>query len=229
MESVGAVMEREQEAALDAGAVEPPYVPRKPSDDELAAAKEVFKQLRARGEMGDDAIVSALLQIIDVLPQFTAPENWPAGVDEEYAPAEEVEAICTHLCRCRKVAIDPSNVIFLWRNKDKWMDGDRPRRGQSTKLDTRGKYLIPGKRLVLEVNYHHFLTLNPLQKLQSLYRLVRERDEEASPVRPDFMGFMDELELFGLRTFHDLVQLEYSLRQAAEVEHPYQLNLWSEE
>lgn len=218
------ISEIDPEISLDPGGEEAPYIPPDPTDDELKAAKAVFDNLKKRvRDMGDERIIDALLQIVDILPQFKTTEHWLAEDSEEYAPAQVVENMGKFLCECRKIGIGHSRVIYLFRNKDKWMDGDKPRRGQTTKLDTRQQYLNDGKALVLEVNFHHWLTLNPLQKVQTLYRLLRERDEEASGVRPDFVGFMDEVELFGLRTFHELVALEHSLRVASEVRHPHQL------
>lgn len=214
------------DVTLDTGPVEEPYVPPEPTDKQLKAAKAVLKELTSRGEAyspGDT--VAALLQVVDVVDPFRTPEHWPADEEDEYAPAPVVAQIVKALSRgaSKHIRIKPSKTLCLWRNKDKWMDGDRPKRGATAKLDTRTQHLLEGAQLVIEVNFHHWLGLNPLQKVQTIYRLLRERDEDAGKRRPDFVGYLDEVEIFGLRTFHDMVALEFSLAKAKEVTHPHQL------
>lgn len=213
------------EVTLDTGPVEAPYVPPEPTDKQIAAAKAVLKELSSRvDKYSDSDTVEALLQVVDVVAPFRTPEHWPDDDDKEYAPAPVVERIVKVLCRgASKINVPAWSIICLWRNKDKWMDGDRPKRGATAKLDTRTQHLLEGAQLVIEVNFHHWLSLNPLQKVQTIYRLLRERDEEAGKRRPDFVGYLDEMEIFGLRTFHEMVSLEFALAKAKEVTHPHQL------
>lgn len=230
MQAVGEVAQEViDDIQLDTGGQEATYIPPEPTKKDIANAEKVLQNLKAKvTTMGDENVISALLQVTDILHGFTAPEAWPEDEEVEYTHSQVVENMVQFLCLgCRRLEMDPAKIVCLWRNKDKWMDGDRPRRGQTTKLDTRMQHLLPGKTMVLEVNFHHFLTMNPLQKIQSIYHLLRERDAEGSKTRPDFVGYMDELELFGLRTFHELLALEYAMRNAQEVEHPHQLPLFS--
>lgn len=216
------------EVTLDTSTQEEVYIPPEPTADQVKAAEAVLKELKARAEeYGASGTVEALLQLVDIHPKFVTPDEWTAGEANEYDDAPVVQNIATFLLRgCKKLQGDPKHMTFLFRNKDKWLERGRPKRGQTAKLDTRMQYLTEGVITSVEVNYHHWLTLNPLQKVQTIYHLLRGRDSSGKKVDPDFVGYFDELEVFGLRTFSELLALHRALEAAEMVELPHQLSLF---
>jgi hypothetical protein len=206
------------------------YVPHEPSKDEMKAAKAVLSEMEKRiNSYSPEATIAALIALVDVIDPFRTPEAWPAGEEDEYCHAPVVEAMAKKLLiGCRRLTLSPTDVICLFRNKDKWMDGDRPKRGDTSKFSGRTQYLLEGLKVCVEINYHHWLGLNPLQKVQAVYHELRGRDSTGKSIAPDFVGYFDELELFGVRTFHELVALGHSVALAGEVDHPHQLPLFPE-
>lgn len=204
------------------------YVPEPPTPEQEKAAKEVLHALKKGVDgFGAERTVEALLQIVDRITPFTTPESWPAGEEVEYAEAKVVENIATFLARgCPRLTIDPAHVVYLFRNKDKWMEGERPKRGATARFNTRVRSLLKGQRAALEINYHHWLVMNPLQKVQEVYHQLRSLNEDGGRNPVEFSGYLDELEIFGFQSFHEHVRLGVAMQRAMEVEHEHQLPLF---
>lgn len=203
------------------------YVAPEPSEEQVAAAREVLAQLEDRvREYGPERTVDALMQVIDVLPEFTTPEEWPLDEEDEYAEAALVGRIGSFLLRgCSKLKLSPKHVVWLWRNREKWTSKGRTVRGAALTLNTRARFLTDGKKAVIEVNFQHWKTLNPQQRVLVVYHELRCLDAEGKTVAPDFEGFNDELEIFGTRTFREMVALETAVQRGAERELQYSLSL----
>lgn len=210
----------------------PPYRPKAPSSEELRAAREVANRLKKPSEIGADNVISALVAIVDVIDPYKTPTEWPGKEDEEYSSKanDVLEAIARALeGGIRQVVVNPNSLAFLWRNKEKWTSKGETVRGKAVSLNTRSSFLAAGIRGVVEINFHHWLTLNPLQKVFTLYRELRRFDVETKTSRPpDFVGYFDELDLFGSRVFRDMVELE-SRMKGSEADHPYQLSIFNGE
>ncbi len=204
------------------------YIPAEPTKDELTAATSVYTALKKGvAKYSDDQTVSALIALVDVHKAFSTPENWMAEEDDEYEESSVVANIAKYLLLgCRQLDLKPTSLVCLWRNKDKWMDGERTKRSASTKFNTRTQFLVEGKKAAIEINFHHWLTLNPLQKVQTIYHELRGRSGDGVAIAPDFVGFFSELEVFGARSFHEFIELGRSVALAETVEHPHQLDVF---
>ena len=60
--------------------------------------------------------------------------------------------------------------------------------------------------------------------MQAVYHELRD-----ATGTPDFTGYYDELELFGMRAFRELVELGRTVGLAETVEHPHQLPLFEDD
>lgn len=210
-----------------------PYKPPAPTTDSLKDAEEVLKALRKDAEeLGPEAVVSSLIAIIEVIPPFTTPDVWPGKDDEEYfTPAQAPAAIGELLIRGNKLlTVKHADLVYLWRNKEKWSSKGKTVRGKTVSLNTRAAFLSGGKRAVIEINFHHWKTINPLKRVSLMYRQLRSLDGVGATSRPpDFTGYFDELELFGSRVFRDTVTLEHSFNTGREKSYPHQLPLFDAE
>lgn len=213
----------------DEQAAEPaPYQPPTPTRKQSDAAKRIAKKLED-GVFNTEETIEGLIGIVDVHPDYCTAAEWPGKAADEYHKAKVIQQIATVLCAgCAPLTLDPRQVVFLFRNKEKWMDGDSTRAGQSSKFDGRTQFLQ--KRLVcVEINYHHWLTLNPLQKVFRLFHELRSRSVDGSVRRPDFTGYHDELALFGVRVFHETMALAQSVMLGSAVELDHQLPLFTDD
>lgn len=205
----------------------PEYVAPKPTAKQKKTADKVYDTLKGQDIIGADAAVSAMLQLIDVHPSFTPPEEWPGSESDEYYKSSQLAAMSELLCKgCPKLTVKPKGVIFLWRNKEKWTSAGKTVRGNVAKLNTRVRYLQKGKRAVVEINYHHFRTLNPLQRTFALYHELRQLTEDGSIQPAEFSGFYDEMEVFGPRVFREMMELARVVEVGSRVEHEHQLPLF---
>lgn len=205
------------------------YVPPEYTAQEKKAATAVLAQVRKTDILGPSAAVEALLQLVDVLPMFTPPKEWPGKEDEEYHEAKEVANMAEILVKgCKNLTINPDHLICLWRNKEKWEAGGKTVRGAAKSFPIRVRHLLQGKRACVEINYHHFKTLNPLQRIFSVYHEIRILDKNGGTQKPQFTGFYDEMEIFGSRVFREMMELARVIELGAEVTHPHQLSIFEE-
>lgn len=221
------------DASPDEAAVQPGdegYVAKEPTDDDRKNAEQVFKAISKADILGPDGAVSALLQLIDVHPKFTPPEEWPEAEGVEYSLSDVLSEMGKILLKgCPKLGVKHPRVVFLWRNKEKWVSGGKTVRGKTASFNTRVRTLLSGKVGAVEINFHHFRTLNPLQRIFSLYHELRKLGADGGIQKPDFAGFYDELELFGPRVFRDMVELARVIEVGSEVTYQYQLPLFDGE
>lgn len=211
------------------------YHRRPATDEEIERARAVLAELQERcQDWTSEQTVDALVQIVDVHPTFTPPDEWQGEDDEEYREAYCVREMVTLLLRgCRTLAISPRKVTCLWRNKAKWTRGGKVVHAGSKSFDTRTQFLTGGVLASIEVNYHDFKALNPLQKVFVVYHALAELDAEGSSIPPDFSGYRHEIEVFGARVFRDMVSMAESVKKGLERAMPHQLSLldqvWDEE
>jgi len=224
-----------EEAAAD-GAPDPDrYTPRPPTADELERAREVWAQIQGRcQDWTSEQTVESLVSIVDVHPSLTAPDEWQGEEDDEYREADCVREIASVLLRgCRTLAISPRKVTCLWRNKAKWTRAGKTVHATVIPFGKRTQFLTDGVLAALEVNFHDFKTLNPLQKVFAVYHALAAIDAEGGRIPPDFEGYRHELEVFGVRVFRDHVSMTNAVRHGMGRELAYQLSLldadWGEE
>lgn len=201
------------------------YQPPDPSQEELKLADELVSELRGPDKLGAEAAVAKLIRVVDVHPEFVTPMSWPGESSDRYRESSVVDRIATLLCHhCVKVEISARDLICLWRNSKSWN-----RRGRVVRADARSVPNIDqellGAKAEVVVNYRLFRHQNPLQKVQTVYRALRVFDAEGSKRPYDFEGFLDELEVFGARTFEEGVRMERAFESAQEVKLPHQLSL----
>jgi hypothetical protein len=207
----------------------PRYEPPEASAKDRKTAGGVLGALKGADILGPERAIEGILQVMDIVPSMTVPREWPGG-DQEYCESELLETMAGILIKgCPKLTINPKDLIFLWRNKEKWTAGGKTVRGNVQKFPTRVQYLVEGRKACLEINYHHFKLINPLQRVFSLYHELRKLDPEGSTQPPDFAGFYDEFELFGARTFRENMELARVMEIGAQVTLAHQLPLWEDD
>jgi len=209
---------------------QPEYVPPTPSADDKKTAEEVYTELKKADILGHDATVNGLIQLIDVHPQFTPPEEWPGKEDEEYCESDRLHSMAEILAKgCKRITVSPRDVVFLWRNKAKWVQGGKTVRGNVKSLPLWVRYLLEGKVAAVAINYHHWKTLNPLQRVFALYHELRQVGSDGRMVKPDFTGFYDETVIFGPRVFREMMELQRVVEIGSRVTYRHQLPLFEDE
>lgn len=222
----------EEFAGLETGAPDdeaedqPEYTAPVPSKKDIDTANKVYAAIKKVDIHGADGAVSALLQLIDIHPKFTRPQEWPGKEEEEYHESELLHEMALILTKgCKKLTVDPKDLIFLWRNKEKWEQGGSTVRGNVKSFPKRVIFLLKGKTDCIEMNFHHWKAMNPLQRIFSLYHELRR----AAQPKPDFTGYYDEVETFGSRVFRDMVELRRVMEVGAQVQHQFQLPLFEDD
>ena len=209
---------------------EPKYTPPKVTAADRKAANAVLKATQDADILGPEGAVSALLQLIDIQPMFTMPEEWPGDEEDEYFESKVLEDMARILGKgCPRITVNPLKVVFLWRNKEKWTAGGKTVRGNVKSFPTRVRYLLENRVACVEINFHHYKTLNPLQRIFTLYHELRQLSPDGGILKPDFSGFYDEMEIFGARTFRENMELARVMELGAQVTHQHQLPLFDEE
>ena len=217
-------------SAPDGEEQSPDYVAPTPTKKQVETAEKVYDAIKSADIVGADNAVSALLQLIDVHPSFTPPDEWPGPEEDEYEESHQLALMADILCRgCPKLTVKPKDVVFLWRNKEKWMAGGKTVRGNVKKFPVRVRYLLDGKRAAVEINYHHWKTLNPLQRTFTLYHELRQLAGDGSVQKPDFTGFYDEMEVFGPRVFREMMELARVVEVGSKVDHQFQLSIFEDQ
>lgn len=208
----------------------PTYSAPETTAKDRKVAGGVLGALKSADILGPERAIEGLLQVMDIVPSMTVPKEWPGDGNAEYCESELLETMAGILIKgCPKLTINAHDVIFLWRNKEKWTSGGKTVRGKAAKFPTRVAFLLEGRIAAVEINYHHFKAINPLQRILSLYHELRKLDAEGSIQPPDFAGFYDEFELFGARTFRENMELARVMEIGAQVTYQFQLPLWEDE
>lgn len=221
----------EQGIATQEEPEDPEYTPPEPTEGERKAAQEVLLQLQSRvNDYGPQATIDALIQIVDRVEPFICPADWPGEEEDQYRESSMVQQMASFLLRgCRvHLEMSPRKLVCLWRNHENWKSKGKKVRGMSKSFSKRTRFLTDGALASIEINFHLFKTMNPLQKVATVYRALRELDAEGKAIAPDFEGYLDELELFGMRVFRDMVAMHNAAQRGLEVEHEHQLSLLDE-
>lgn len=181
----------------------PPQIwDRAPSQEEIVHAEKLLNTLKgSASDMGDEAVIDALVQIVDVHPNFRMPATWPVDAKTTLVEAPILEEIGKLLLRgCPKLEVSPMRVRFLWRNKKTWTVKGVAVHAQAKKLSELSRFYSKGAVAAVVANYQVFRLLNTRQKLRAIYHALRELDAEGTIKPPQFEGFFDEIELFGTGT-----------------------------
>lgn len=220
----------EQGIATQGTIEDPSYSPPAPTQGELNIASDVYGELNTEAhDLADETVIEKLMQIVDVHPELVTPHDWKGEADEEYREAPVISRMVSILCRgCNRIEVSSRKVIPLWRNKERWTSSGQKVRGVGKGLDKRARFLTDGAHAVVEINFHLFKTMNPRQKVFTVYHALRSIDADGKRRAPDFNGYYDELELFGAGTFREMVAMANSLERGAARNLPYQLSLLEE-
>lgn len=223
----GAGAEAEQEETAG-------YTPPEPSQDELALADDVFRELVERGpELGDQKVIDKLIAIVDVHTQLRTPENLFASSgadDEKFELAPSLNELVRLLCRgCAKLEVNPGKVVCYWKDHERWTSHGQKVHGKVKRFDGFLQHHLEGMLAALQINYHLYRTYNPRQKVFTIYRLLREVDADGSKRAPDYTGYFEEPGLFGIGVHEEHCRIARAfIRDAQEhVGDPHQLSLAS--
>lgn len=208
----------------------PTYEPKEPTQQELGIAQEILDELENRRGMSPEAVVSALIRIVDVHAKFTTVPDLFENTDEIYAPASVVGEIARLLCRCPKIEVPYLKVGFWFKDHEKWTSAGQTVDAQVKRYDGFHQYVNEGMLAAIIVNYHHWRTLNPRQKVFSVYHALRELDQDGKRIAPDFVGYYEEPGLFGAGVHREMVTMARAfVKDAPErAGEPYQLSILDE-
>lgn len=185
---------------------------------EIKTAHDVLRNLRDNvREMGAEAVVDALIQIVDVHPEFVTPTAFPGGSDEVYRTSTMIGQICSYLARgCPKIELSSGDVVYLWKNKKTWTRRGVAVRAEGKSLGPLASFFADGAKAAVIVNFQHFRFLNTQQKVAALYHALRGLDRHGNPLPPQWAGHYDELELFGTGTWQEDVSLRNSIERSQD-------------
>jgi len=207
--------------------------PQEPEQEDLKVADEVYQGLQSNAaEMGAQRVIDALIAIVDVHTLFRTPEIFSGSEspDEEdrYDPAAPVAEIARFLARSTsKLEVNPNLLAFYFKDHEKWTSHGQKVHGKVKRFDGFLKHHLEGQLGAVIVNYHLWKTLNPRQKVFTVYRLLRELDAKGGKRAPDFVGYFEEPGLFGAGVLEEHVKMCRAFAQEARlhVGEVYQLSL----
>ncbi len=196
---------------------------RETTEKERASAGEIANKLASDAQdMGAEAVVEGLIAVVDTLPEFTTPGTWPGASDEEFREAPVVAKIGLLLLRgSPKIEIGARRVQFLWRNKKTWTRGGVAVEAQGRSYGALATFQAGGAVGAVVVNYQLFKLMNPRRKVRAIYAALRSLDENGVVIPPQFTGFYDELELFGVGTAPEDARLARAIEAAQQRELPF--------
>ncbi|MGE4191690.1 MAG: hypothetical protein AB7G12_17535 [Thermoanaerobaculia bacterium] len=191
---------------------------RTANQQEIARAEGVLQNLRNRAQdMGPEAVVDALLQVVDVHPELKVPTQWPGKTEDTLLESPYLEDIGTLLLRgCSRLEISPARVVWLWRNKKTWTKNGVQVRADARKLGEIASFVGRGKVVAIVANYPLFRLLNTRQRIAAIYAALRKVDAEGNVKAPQFIGFFDEIQLFGTGTNESDIHLKRALEQGTK-------------
>lgn len=222
-----------QDGAAEAGeATVEEYEPKEPTEKELGLADEIFVQLDSDRTLEDQAVIDGLIRLVDVHKQFLTPELFGSrdNDDEIWQGASVVGEIARLLCRCNKIEAPYRLVGFWFKDHEKWTSAGQTVEAQVKRYDAFHQHINDGQVAALIVNYHHWKTLNPRQKVFVVYHALRELDPKGKTLAPDWVGYFDEPGLFGAGVHREMVTMSRAFVKDApdHKDAPYQLSILDE-
>jgi hypothetical protein len=197
---------------------------RAPSQDEFNLAHDVLTRLRDHAhEMGAEAVIDSLHQLVDVHPQFRMSQTWPGDPEDPIHPSSLLGEIGRFMIRgCPKIEIDPRKVAFFWKNAKTWTSKGVMVLADAKTLPLLGVHLTGGCLAAVVGNYQAFRLLNTRRKLAAIYHALRSVDASGKQVQPHWAGFFDEIALFGTGTFEQDAHLRRAVELGAQRELPFE-------
>ena len=205
---------------------DPTYAPAEPSKDQLQLAADLYGELKEAHDLGASLTIQKLISIVDVHPSLCSPSDWPGAEEELYLEAPVLREIGVPLLKgCEKLGLEIKGIAWLFVNRTKWKSHGKTVRGRSKGLDVRAQFLTGGKKAFVEINYHLFKTMNPRQKVATVYAYLRRLDREGGTIAPDFSGFFDELRYFGAHTYRETIALQQAVDDGMQLKLPFQMSV----
>ena len=205
---------------------DPTYAPSEPNKDQLKLAEAAYQELKEAHDLGADLTITKLISIVDVHGRMQTPTGWPGEEDDLYVEAPVLKEIGVPLLKgCEKLEMEIPRIVWLFVNRTKWKSHGKTVRGKSKGLDARAEFLTGGKRAFVEINYHLFKTMNPRQKVATVYACLRRLARDGKTIAPDFSGFFDELSLFGLHTYRETIALQRAVEDGQQLKLPFQMSV----
>lgn len=181
-----------------------PFV-RQVDKTELGLANDLYSDLQGgANDMLASEAVEKLLRVVDVHKNVCMPMDWPGG-EEKYRESSYLAWIGRILCRASaKIEVPGGQVLFWWKNVKSWTKKGVPVRAIGRSLGGGERFLAGGSTAVVMANYQMFRIMNTQQRVAAIYHALRMLSKEGAVRPPQFEGYFDELELFGVGTFeHD--------------------------
>lgn len=209
------------------------YTPKEPTQEELSLAEDIFQGLEEREAMPPEDVIRSLINLIDVHKNFVTPELFGTKDEDReiFAPASVVGEIARLLCRgCPKIEAPYSRIGFWFKDHEKWTSAGITVDAQVKRFDGFHQHIHDGMVAAIIVNYHHWRTLNPRQRVFTVYHALRQIDKGGQRTAPDWVGFFEEPGLFGAGVHREMVTMARAfVKDAADhVGEVYQLSILDE-
>jgi hypothetical protein len=220
-------------ATQDDDAVIEKYTPPEPTQQDLRLADEIFTGLEGRENTPPEDVIRSLITLIDVHLNFITPELFGSKDEDRelFAPASVVGEIARLLCRgCPKITAPYSRIGFWFKDHEKWTSAGVTVDAQVKRFDGFQQHINDGMVAAIIVNYHHWRTLNPRQRVFTVYHALRQIDTTGQRTAPDWVGFFEEPGLFGAGVHREMVTMARAfVKDAADhVGEVYQLSILDE-
>lgn len=201
---------------------EEPVFVRSASQQEIVFSQDILERLqKGAQDMGAEAVVDALMQLVDVHPLYVMPADWPGTSDEVLHESEFVQGIVSFLCRgCSSIEVSPSDVVCLFKNQRTWSHRGVQIRAAAKRLDEVAAQET-GKKAAVIANFPVFQLLNTRAKVAAIYHALRSIDAGGSRKAPQVEGWIDEYMLFGTGTTQTDVQLARAIEIGSQRQLPF--------